>query len=155
VAAAAQSADKQTVQRNRSDSNSSSKPTKGDVATSTTTEIQKSNTATLHLTPYLRIAEMLVSIICNNELNEEVKSSLHNIIKVAREANSLEQGKGIQAEEQLKVSDICNTIYADLGELHNVLMPQIMQAQKAVRLYFKAQAHCTRSCWKQKQTPKS
>ena len=28
-------------------------------------------------------------------------------------------GKGTQAGEQLKVSDICNAIYADLGELHN------------------------------------
>jgi hypothetical protein len=128
MAVVAQSANKQTVQRNQSDSNSSSKPTKGDVATSTTTEIQKSNTAMLHLTPYLRIVKMLVSIIYNNELNEEVKSSLCSAIKVAREANSLEQGKGTQVGEQLKVSDICNTIYADLGKLHNVLMPQIMQA---------------------------
>ena len=73
---------------------------------------------------------MLVSIIHNNELNEEVKSSLCNVIKVAREANSLEQGKGTQAGKQLKVSNICNAIYTDLGKLHNVLMPQIMQVQK-------------------------
>jgi hypothetical protein len=84
----------------------------------------------LHLTPYLRIAEMLVSIIRNNDLSDEVKSNLRNVIKVAREANSLEVGKGTQAGEQLKVSDIRNAIYTDLGELHNVLMPQILQVQK-------------------------
>ena len=92
--------------------------------------MQESNTATLHLTPYLRIAEMLINTIENNDLSNEVKSNLRNIIKVTRKANSLEEGKGLQAGEQLKVSDIRNTIYADLGELHNILMPQIMQVQK-------------------------
>lgn len=77
----------------------------------------------LQLTPYLKIVEVLVSIICNNKLNNEVKSNLCSIIKVAREANTLKKGKGIKAEKQLKVSDICNTIYTDLGELHNSLMP--------------------------------
>jgi hypothetical protein len=91
---AAQTADKQTVQRNQSDSNASQKTIKGDVSTSTTIETQASNTATLYLTPYLRIAEMLVSIIRNNELNDKVKSSICSAIKVAREANSLEEGKG-------------------------------------------------------------
>ena len=130
AATAAQSADKQTVQRNRSDSNNSSENTKGDVAAGSTLVTQESNDATLHLTPYTRIAEMLVSIIRSNALSDEVKTNLRNVIKVAREANSLEEGKGTQAGEQLKVSDIRNAIYADLGELHNILMPQILQVQK-------------------------
>ena len=76
AATAAQSADKQSDQKNLADSNDSAKSPKGDVATGTTTVTQESNTATLHLTPYLRIAEMLVSIIQNNDLSDEVKSNL-------------------------------------------------------------------------------
>ena len=76
AAIAAQSADKQSDQKNLADSNDSAKSPKGDVATGTTTVTQESNTATLHLTPYLRIAEMLVSIIQNNDLSDEVKSNL-------------------------------------------------------------------------------
>jgi hypothetical protein len=100
------------------------------VATDNHIEAQASSTVTLHLTPYPRIAEMLVSIIQNCELNNDAKSSLHNVIKVAREANTSVKDGGAYAREQLKVSEIREAIQADLREMYHSLAGQIQGVNK-------------------------